>query len=268
MQAFCAQTGRNPSLAAVIVGDDPASRVYVRNKLKECARLNIHSLHRELDAKTTQQQLNEEIEKLNGDDRVDGILVQSPLPGHLSFEEVLDRIDPSKDPDGLTAENIGLMLKGRSRANGCTPQGVIELLKHFKIATRGKSALVVGRSQIVGLPMSILLTQQDATVTVAHSKTPNLKSLVKEFEIVVVAAGRPHLLSARDFKKGAAVIDVGIHRMESGKLCGDVDPDGAQGHLSALSPVPGGVGPMTISVLMENTIRLAEIREGAKVWKR
>ena len=244
-----------PHLAVVLVGDDPASQVYVSHKQKACENLGYKSTLVNLPAAITASQLEEKIQALNADPDVNAILLQLPLPAHLDSKKMSDVILSSKDADSLTATSMGLLMAGRQLVSSCTPSGIIEMLKFYKLSVANQNVLVIGRSLIVGLPLFHLLTQENATVTVAHSKTPNLKALIKTFDFVFVAAGKPHFLSAADFKKNAVVVDVGIHRKES-RLIGDVDPTGAEGHLKALTPVPGGVGPMTIAMLMQNTFTL------------
>lgn len=251
--------GRAPGLAVVIVGDDPASKVYVANKIKACVEVGIKSFEYKEPATITAEKLKERIESLNAHPEVDGILVQLPLPEGLNSEEVLSWISPLKDADCLTAENLGLLWTGRPRTKPCTPAGVMEILKFYDISVSGMKAAVVGRSQIVGKPMSLMLLEANATVTTCHSKTKNIREILKDSDIVVAAAGRPLLFGKEDFKKGAVVIDVGIHR-DQGKLCGDVRFDELEGHVAAATPVPGGVGPMTITMLLANTIALMEQR--------
>ncbi len=263
VQEFTSKKGRPPGLAVILVGEDPASQVYVRNKGKACERVGIKSFENKVPADIKQADLNELIESYNSNDEVDGILVQFPLPNHLSKEEVLATIDPKKDPDGLTYENLGLLWSGQKRVASCTPFGVMKILEYFEINPEGKKAVVVGRSNIVGKPMAQLLTDANATVTVCHSRTSDLRSYTSEADIVVVAAGKPRMVGKDDFKKDAIVIDVGIHRPEegefAGKLCGDVRFEELEGHVAAATPVPGGVGPMTIQMLLENTLTLADL---------
>lgn len=262
---FFTANKRYPKLSVILIGDDPASQVYVKNKIIACKKASIISEEIRLDSMVSQMTLNNEISNLNEDPSVDAILVQFPLPKHLDKNEVLDKISPLKDADGLCAENMGLLLMGRSRVTSCTPAGIIKILKHYNVEMSGSKAVVLGRSQIVGKPMALLLTQENATVTTCHSRTKNLNEYLHNADIVIAAVGKPHFLDKSNFKAGAFVIDVGIHRvqLESGKfkLCGDVNPEGLNGYLSGLSPVPGGVGPMTIQMLLENTLRLAHLRE-------
>ena len=264
VERFVKAHGRKPGLAVVIVGEDPASLVYVKNKIKTTTELGMHSLHLELPTDSTQADVLESVAKLNADSSIDGILVQLPLPKHIDSNAVVESIHPEKDPDGLTTANLGLLFAGRKRIAPCTPSGVMAILEHYKIAVAGKRVAVIGRSNIVGKPMAQLLTDADATVTVCHSKTKDLKHHTRDAEIVIVAAGKPRFIGKDFFAKDAVVIDVGIHRPESGefagKLCGDVKFEELEGHASAATPVPGGVGPMTIQMLMENTVTLAELR--------
>lgn len=256
---FSTAKKRSPGLAVVLIGQDPGSQVYVRNKIKACEEVGIQSFHHHLDENVTQAEVLKLIRNLNANPIVDGILVQLPLPKHLNKDEILSHIDPAKDPDGLTAGNLGALLAGQKRVAPCTPQGVIEILEHYKIPISGRHAVVVGRSQIVGKPMSLLLLEKNATVTIAHSKTPDLEAITRQGDIVVVAAGQPRFLGRSAFKKDAVVVDVGIHRQQDG-LCGDVRFEELEGHVSAATPVPGGVGPMTIAMLLDNTLKLAELR--------
>lgn len=266
VQSFTQAEGRAPGLAVVLVGEDPASQVYVSHKVKACAAVGIQSFEHRLDAKVSKAELKILIEKLSETVDVDGILVQLPLPQHLNEEEVLSWIPPIKDPDALTIENMGLMWVGRPRTQSCTPSGVMELLKYYKIPLEGRRAVVVGRSHIVGKPMAQLLLAANATVTICHSKTVNLADVTREADIVVVAAGRPEFLGREAFKQGAVVVDVGIHRKTiHGKmrLCGDVKTEELMGWASFITPVPGGVGPMTIAMLLENTFLLAQLHAGS-----
>lgn len=256
---------RSPGLAVVRVGNDPASEIYVRHKVEACEAAGIKSFHIEKPATISQTELEELIDELNLNPDVDGILVQLPLPKGLNETKATERIFPSKDPDGLTSGNLGLLFADRVRVAPCTPLGVMKILEHYKIDVAGMSAVVVGRSNIVGKPMAQLLLQANATVTVAHSKTRNLRDVTRSADIAVVAAGKPRLLGKDDFKPGAIVIDVGIHRIAAdggkSKLCGDVRAEELHGVVAALTPVPGGVGPMTIQMLLENTLTLSELRQ-------
>ncbi len=258
---FMTLRGRAPGLTVVLVGDDPASQVYVANKIKACAEVGFESKEVRLPANVTPSDLKVAIEKINKDPSVDGMILQLPLPKGLDADSALEWIAPGKDADCLTSENLGRLWSGRALTTPCTPWGVMAILEHFRIQVAGRKAVVVGRSQIVGKPMAHLLLQADATVTVCHSKTPDVREHTLNADLVVVAAGRPELLGAKDFKKGAVVVDVGIHRQEKGgktRLCGDVRFNELEGHVSAATPVPGGVGPMTITMLLENTLILAE----------
>jgi methylenetetrahydrofolate dehydrogenase (NADP+)/methenyltetrahydrofolate cyclohydrolase len=260
---FTAKRGRKPGLAVIIVGEDPASQVYVRNKVKTTLALGMESLHFEVPATIAEKDLIAKVEEQNRDPRVDGILVQLPLPKHLRSDVILETIRPDKDPDGLTVGNLGLLFAGRKRVAPCTPWGVIKILEHYKIDVAGRNAVVIGRSNIVGKPMAQLLLEANATVTMCHSRTKDLSAVVRRGDIVVVAAGQPRFLGRDAIKQGAVVIDVGMHRPETGefagKLCGDVRYEELEGWASAATPVPGGVGPMTIQMLMENTLHLAEL---------
>ncbi len=250
-----------PGLAVVLVGDDSASRVYVRQKLKQCSNVGFHSVLKEFPSDVRAHDLKKQIKEFNEDPKFHGILVQLPLPSSLKEEEVLSWLDPKKDVDGLTLENKALLWSNRPRVIPCTPLGIIRLLKHYKISIEGQKALVVGRSQIVGLPMAQQLLFHQATVTICHSKTKNLKQECSQADIVIACAGKKALLNKDYFKKDAVVVDVGIHRVVKNSktyLVGDVQPDGLENHLKALSPVPGGVGPMTIAMLLENTLHLSE----------
>lgn len=246
--------GKTFTLAVVQVGDDPASSVYVGNKKKACAYIGIESLSYELPEETTETELLQLVRKLNEDCSVGGILVQLPLPKHIDEEKVLLAISPGKDVDGFHPENVGNLSIGRSGFVSCTPAGVIQLLKRSGIEIEGKECVVLGRSNIVGKPMAMLLLRENGTVTVCHSRTKNLKEITKRADILIVAIGKPKFVDASYVKEGAVVIDVGIHRNENNKLCGDVDFDDVAPHTSAITPVPGGVGPMTIAMLMSNCV--------------
>lgn len=262
--AFRSRTGRAPGLAVILVGDDPASQVYVANKIKACEAAGITSIEERRPASIQPSELKQTIDALNADPMVDGILLQMPLPKHLNAYEAIRWIHPSKDADCLTPENLGLLWTGRPLTKPCTPWGVMVILEHYKIPVEGKNVVVVGRSNIVGKPMAALMTEANATVTVCHSKTKELRAQTREADIVIVAAGQPEFLGAADFNKKTVVIDVGIHRKPSksgkSKLCGDVRFDELDGKVAAATPVPGGVGPMTITMLLENTLVLAENR--------
>ncbi len=246
--------GITPGLAVIIVGNDPASMVYVRNKEKACEEMGFYSEKYELPENTTEEELLSLIDRLNNDDKIDGILVQLPLPKHLSEKTVTDRILPKKDVDGFHPQNVGNLLIGADGFAPCTPAGVMDMLKHKSIDVGGKNAVVIGRSNIVGKPMALMLLAANATVTVCHSRTKNLSEICKSADILVAAVGRPRFVTEDMVKEGAVVIDVGINRLESGKLCGDVDFDEVSKKCSYITPVPGGVGPMTITELMKNTL--------------
>lgn len=253
------ETFHCPCLAVVVVGDDPASRVYVRNKIRACERTGIISFERALPADTDEATLLRTIEELNADDKVDGILVQLPLPPHLTAVSVIEAIDPEKDVDGFHSLSIGSLMTGRQGFIPCTPAGVMRILQEAGCDPKGKRAVVVGRSNIVGKPLALLLLAADATVTIAHSRTPDLPELTRSADILVAAVGRENLITRDMVKPGAVVIDVGINRNAEGKLCGDVAADVAE-VASAITPVPGGVGPMTIAMLLTNTVLAAERR--------
>ncbi|MCR5596970.1 MAG: bifunctional methylenetetrahydrofolate dehydrogenase/methenyltetrahydrofolate cyclohydrolase FolD [Lachnospiraceae bacterium] len=246
--------GREAALAVILVGDDPASAVYVNNKKKACEYIGIRSLSYELPKETTEEELLALIDKLNNDASVNGILVQLPVPDHIDENKIIRSISPSKDVDGFHPLNVGALLIGEKGFVSCTPAGVIQLLKRSNVDIEGKECVVVGRSNIVGKPMGVLLLRENGTVTIAHSRTKDLKSICKRADILVVAVGRPKMINAEYVKEGAVVIDVGIHRMDNGKLCGDVDFDSVEPIVSKITPVPGGVGPMTIAMLMDNCI--------------
>lgn len=248
------EAGVSVSLAVIQVGDDPASSVYVNNKKKACAYIGIRSVAYELAEETTEDELLSLIDELNRDASVNGILVQLPLPSHIREEQIIRAIDPKKDVDGFHPENVGRLVTGGKGFVSCTPAGIIQLLKRSGIAIRGKNCVVVGRSNIVGKPMALLMLREDATVTVAHSKTQNLKELCRQADILIVAIGKPQYITADYVKEGAVVIDVGIHRGEGKKLCGDVNYDEVFPSVAAITPVPGGVGPMTIAMLMNNCV--------------
>ena len=256
---FIQKTGVTPCLAAILVGDDPASQVYVRNKEIACQKAGIKSVLHKLPAETTQEELEALIDKLNADPEISGILCQLPLPKGLNETAILDRISPDKDVDAFHPENDGRILQGRPRFLPCTPAGIIELIRRNNIETKGKNAVVLGRSDIVGKPMAALLMQKgvDATVTVCHSRTSNLADVTRAAEILIVAIGKPKFVTADMVGDGAVVIDVGINRTESG-LVGDVDFDAVKDKASAITPVPGGVGPLTIAMLLQNTLTAAK----------
>ena len=254
---YRAERGGEIGLAVVLVGEDPASQVYVRNKIKACEEVGIRSYSYHLPAETTQQQLEDLIDELVADKNVHGILVQLPLPKHLDEQRALRRIPPAKDVDGFCAENVGNLAMNRETIVACTPNGVMKLLEKYGIDPAGKNAVVLGRSNIVGKPMAMLLLRENGTVTVCHSRTRNLKEVCRRADILVAAIGKPKFFDASYVKDGAVVIDVGIHRNENNKLCGDVDYDSVIDKVSAITPVPGGVGPMTIAMLMHNCVEAA-----------
>jgi len=254
VEAFTGDVGRPPGLAVLRVGDDPASAVYVANKEKACARVGIASFGAHLAAETPADEVLSTIQTLNADSRVDGILLQLPLPKGLDERPLLEAIDPAKDADGLHTLNLGRLLKGEPGPRSCTPAGVMALLRSNGIDPAGQRAVVIGRSILVGQPMALMLQAANATVTVAHSRTADLAAHTREADIVVVAAGRPGMVGAEHIKPGAAVVDVGIHRKPEGGLCGDVVAEEVEPIAAALSPVPGGVGPMTVTMLLVNTV--------------
>lgn len=258
----CAIAGRPPGLAVLRVGEDPASAVYVANKEKACARIGVASYGEHLAAETNPETVLSTIRGLNADPRVDGILLQLPLPPGLDEGPLLQAIDPEKDADGLHTLNLGRLLKGEPGPRSCTPAGVMALLRRQGIDPSGKRAVVVGRSILVGQPMALMLQAANATVTVAHSRTADLSAHTREAEILVVAAGRPRMIGAEHVRPGAAVVDVGIHRKPEGGLCGDVRAEEVEPVAAALSPVPGGVGPMTVTMLLVNTVVAWSRRHG------
>ena len=255
------KAGVSVGLAVVLVGNDPASKVYVGNKKKACEALGIVSSEYLLPEDTTEETLLELISKLNADDSVDGILVQLPLPRHLDEKKVINAISPSKDVDAFHPVNVGKIMIGDYTFAPCTPAGIIELIERSGISLEGKSCVVIGRSNIVGKPMSMLLLHKNATVTICHSRTKNLSEVVSQADVVVAAVGRAKFVTADMVKEGAVVIDVGINRMDNGKLCGDVDFDSVAPKCSYITPVPGGVGPMTIAMLMKNTVAAAKQKQ-------
>lgn len=255
------QEGVEITLAVIQVGEDPASTVYVGNKKKACEYVGIRSLAYELPEETTQEELLSLVRELNERDDVDGILVQLPLPKHIDEDMVIRTISPDKDVDGFHPESVGRLSIGEKGFVSCTPAGVIQLLKRSGIRIDGKECVVVGRSNIVGKPMSMLLLRENGTVTTCHSHTADLRGVTKRADVLVVALGRPKFIDASYVKEGAAVIDVGIHRQDNGKLCGDVDFDSVEPVAGAITPVPGGVGPMTIAMLMNNCVEAALMKK-------
>lgn len=259
-ERFLQEKGRRVGLAVVLIGDDPASEIYVRNKINGCEETGIRSFAHYLPASTTQKEAEDLIYALAEDDSVDGILVQLPLPKHLNAQRLLRAIPTEKDVDGFSAENIGRLALLEEGTVACTPLGIMELFRRYEIPLCGKRAVVVGRSNIVGRPMALLLINADATVTVCHSRTRCLKEECARADILVVAVGKPKFITTDMVKEGAVVIDVGMNRDENGKLCGDVDFENVQKKASYITPVPGGVGPMTIAMLLANAVTAAERR--------
>lgn len=254
-----ASQGRKCCLAVIQVGNDPASSVYVGNKKKACAYIGIESLAYELPEETTEEELLALIEKLNADPQVHGILCQLPLPKHINEDKVVKAISPKKDVDGFHPQNVGALVIGEQGFVSCTPAGIIQLLKRSNIEIEGKHCVVIGRSNIVGKPMSLLMLRENATVTICHSRTKNIKEICREADILIVAIGKPQFIGADYIKDGAVVIDVGIHRDENNKLCGDVKYDEVEPKASYITPVPGGVGPMTIAMLMHNCVEAMKL---------
>lgn len=267
VKAECEQLkakGVTPGLAVIIVGDDPASQVYVHNKEVACEACGFYSVKYALPAETTQDELNALIDKLNKDDKINGILCQLPLPSHLDDKEVINRIDPLKDVDAFHPVNVGAIMIGDYNYLPCTPAGVMELIHSTGVDVSGKKAVVMGRSNIVGKPMAMLLLHENATVEITHSRTRDLAEITKGADILVAAIGKAKFVRADMVKDGAVVIDVGMNRDENGKLCGDVDFEDVKDKCSFITPVPGGVGPMTIAMLMKNTLTAAKVQNGIK----
>lgn len=258
--ALLKDKGIEVTLAVIQVGEDPASSVYVSNKKKACEYIGANSLSYNLKEDSTQEELLKLIDELNNDDKVNGILVQLPLPKHFNEDEVIRRINPDKDVDGFHPINVGRLSIGEKGFVSCTPAGIIELLKRSNVEIEGKECVIIGRSNIVGKPMSMLMLRENATVTVCHSRTKNLSEVTKRADILIVAIGKPKMIDASYVKEGATVIDVGIHRVDpnSKKLCGDVDFDSVEPVAGKITPVPGGVGPMTIAMLMSNLVNSVE----------
>lgn len=250
--------GKEGALAVIQVGADPASSVYVRNKKNACAFVGIESLAYELPEETPEEELLSLIAELNSNEKVKGILVQLPLPGHINEDKVIQAISPSKDVDGFHPQSVGVMVIGEKGFLPCTPAGIIQLLKRSGIEIAGKNCVVVGRSNIVGKPMALLMLREHATVTITHSRTQNLAGICRQADILIVAMGKPRFIGAEYVKEGAVVIDVGIHRNAENKLCGDVKFEEVEPIASAITPVPGGVGPMTIAMLMDNCVQSIE----------
>ena len=260
VEELSASIGRAPGLAVVVVGNDPASAVYVRNKHRACLEVGIESIQIELSEDTTEEELLSRIDMLNADPKVDGILVQLPLPGAINEQRVIERISPKKDVDAFHPENVGRISLGNYHFLPCTPAGIISLLDHYGVEIEGKRCAVIGRSNIVGKPMMHLLTERNGTVTLCHSRTRDLADICRASDIIVVAIGRPAFLTADMVKEGAVIIDVGINRLDNGKLCGDVAFDEVSKKASMITPVPGGVGPMTITTLLKNTLLAAKLQ--------
>ncbi|HEU4583146.1 MAG TPA: bifunctional methylenetetrahydrofolate dehydrogenase/methenyltetrahydrofolate cyclohydrolase FolD [Polyangiaceae bacterium] len=264
VRRFLEAHSRVPALHVVLVGDDPASAVYVRNKEKAVLEAGMRGEVHRLPATTSAAELHALVDRLNRDPAVDGILVQLPLPKHIPVDPLLESVDPAKDVDGFHPVNVGRLWSGRNALVPCTPRGCLHLLRSAEIPLEGVRALVVGRSNIVGKPMAALLLGAHATVTLAHSRTRDLPARCREADVLIVAAGQPRLVEGSWIKPGATVIDVGMHRGADGKLCGDVDFASASGVAGAITPVPGGVGPMTIAMLLDNTLRAASLRENSR----
>ncbi|HEX3034161.1 MAG TPA: bifunctional methylenetetrahydrofolate dehydrogenase/methenyltetrahydrofolate cyclohydrolase FolD [Thermodesulfobacteriota bacterium] len=254
------ETGIVPGLAAVLVGENPASQIYVRNKRKACGEVGIYSEEYKLPEETTEKELLSLVEELNADEKIHGILVQLPLPKQINEAKIIRNVSPLKDVDGFHPENVGLLVEGNPRFISCTPYGIIKLLDYYRLEIQGKEAVVVGRSNIVGKPVSLLLLHRHATVTICHSRTRQLEDVTKRADILVAAIGRAKFITKDMVKEGAVVIDVGINRLPDGKLVGDVDFEAVREKASFITPVPGGVGPMTIAMLLWNTFSSAKSR--------
>ena len=252
------EKGINPKLAVIMVGDNSASAVYVKNKSNACKKVGIEFEEFLLPAETSEDELIELIQKLNQDDTVHGVLLQSPVPSHININRAFETISPDKDVDGFNAVNVGNLTIGRDCFVSCTPYGIMRMLEEYNIEVAGKTAVVIGRSNIVGKPMLQCLLSKDATVTICHSKTQNLEEVVKRADIVIAAIGKPNFVTGSMIKEGAVVIDVGINRLEDGTLCGDVNYEEASQKASYITPVPGGVGPMTVAMLVENVVKAAK----------
>ena len=264
VEALIARGGRRPGLAVVMVGDNAASAVYVRNKRRACEECGITSFAYDLPHSSSQLELLERIDALNADDAVDGILVQLPVPEHIRQDAIVERIDPRKDVDGFHPYNVGRLAERNPLIRPCTPYGVIRMLDHIGVSVKGKHAVVVGASNIVGRPMSLELLLMGATTTVAHRFTTDLESHVRQAEVLIVAAGKPGLIKGEWIRPGAVVVDVGMNRRDDGTLCGDVEFEGASQRASWITPVPGGVGPMTVAMLMRNTLEASVRRQDAR----
>lgn len=253
------ESGITPGLAAVLVGDNPASEIYVRNKRKACEKVGIYSEEHRLSGDTSEQELLDLVDKLNNDDNIHGILVQLPLPDQIDDRKVLRAVTPSKDVDGFHPENVGLLVAGNPRFISCTPYGIMKMLEYYNVDIKGKEAVIVGRSNIVGKPVSMLLLHSHATITICHSRTRDLGEVTRRADILVAAIGRANMITEDMVKDGAVVIDVGINRKDDGKLTGDVDFEKVKEKASFITPVPGGVGPMTITMLLWNTFESARM---------
>jgi methylenetetrahydrofolate dehydrogenase (NADP+)/methenyltetrahydrofolate cyclohydrolase len=258
VEAFKTETGVTPGLAVILVGNDPASAVYVRNKHKGCLEVGMNSFEITMPEDTTEETLLKKIDELNCDSNVHGILVQLPLPKHISEDKVINRISPDKDVDAFHPENVGKIMTGKYSFLPCTPAGIMKLLHFYNVDISGKECVVIGRSNIVGKPMALLLLAENGTVTVCHSRTKDLSEVTRRADILVVAIGRANFVTADMVKEGAVIIDVGINRMPDGKLAGDVDFASVEPISSKITPVPGGVGPMTITMLLKNTLTAAK----------
>jgi methylenetetrahydrofolate dehydrogenase (NADP+)/methenyltetrahydrofolate cyclohydrolase len=256
--AALAARGHRPGLAVILVGDDPASQVYVRNKVKACGEAGIHSVLETYPASLSEAELLARVDALNHDPAIHGILVQLPLPAHIDAQKVIESISPAKDVDGFHVASAGALMVGQPGFWPCTPYGCMKMLESIGYELRGKHAVVIGRSNIVGKPMALMLLQKNATVTVCHSATADLKAMTLQADVIVAAVGKRKVLTADMVKPGAVVIDVGMNRNDEGKLCGDVDFEGVKQVAGAITPVPGGVGPMTITMLLVNTLEAAE----------
>jgi methylenetetrahydrofolate dehydrogenase (NADP+)/methenyltetrahydrofolate cyclohydrolase len=261
IQAELAQSGLKPGLAVILVGQDPASEIYVRHKQAACTRLGFHSELLQLPADLSAQKLLELIAGLNQDPQIHGILVQMPLPAHIDPQQVIEAIHPDKDVDGFHPMNVGYLMSGHPRLVSCTPLGVMAMLDHYGFDPAGKQAVVIGRSNIVGKPMAMLLLQRHASVSIIHSRTPDLSVYTREADLIVVAVGKRQVLKAEMVKPGVVVVDVGMNRLEGQKVTGDGDNEGVAPNASLITPVPGGVGPMTIAMLMANTLKAAELQK-------
>ena len=252
------EKGINPKLAVILVGEDKASKVYVKNKSKSCEQVGVEFEEYLFEETITQEELINKIEELNNDKTVTGILLQSPIPRHLNEQEAFNAISPEKDVDGFNAINVGNLSLGKECFVSCTPYGIIKMLEEYKIDLEGKHAVIIGRSNIVGKPMAQCLLEKNATVTICHSKTKNLQNITKQADVLIVAMGKPKFITEEYVKEGAIVIDVGINRLDDGKICGDVDFESVEPITNYITPVPGGVGPMTIAMLMNNVVKAAK----------